>query len=500
MSRTGYLRAAVAVVALLALGLAIWRLEAGRGGVVAEALAVPGGVPATVWRLPGAGPAPVVVIAHGFAGSQPMMAPFALALAQAGYLAVTFDFAGHGRNPVPMSGDVTRVDGTTRLLMDQAQAVAEAALALPEADGRLAWLGHSMASDIVVRLGIEEPRTGAVVAVSMFSPAVTAEAPPNLLAIAGEWEGRLLDEGLRAVRLVDPAAGLGRTVGDPAAGTGRRAVAAPGVEHVGVLWSPAAAREARDWLNAAFGRTAAPPIAPRGGWTLLALAAAVALVWPLAGLMPAGPAPASLPGRVFWPALGVPAVLTPLLVWPVQTQLLPVLVADYLALHLAAMGGLALVLLGRAGALRDVWSGRGLAAGLALAALLIGGFGWVLDRYVAAFWPHPGRAAIIAALALGAVAWMLADAVLTGAGRAGWGRVLAVRLGLIGSLGLAVALQFERLFFLILILPAIGLFFLLFGLAGGWVGRRTGAPLAPGLGLGLMLAWALGATFPLFAP
>jgi hypothetical protein len=123
----------------------------------------------------------------------------------------------------------------------------------------------------------------------------------------------------------------------------------------------------------------------------------------------------------------------------------------------------------------------------------------VLDRYVASFWPHPGRVAIIAALALGSVAWMLADAVLTEAGRAGWGRVLAVRLGLIASLGLAVALQFERLFFLILILPVIGLFFLLFGLAAGWVGRRTGAPLAGGLGLGLMLAWALGATFPLFA-
>ena len=46
------------------------------------------------------------------------MQSFALTLAQAGYIVVSFDFMGHGRNPVPMSGDVTSIDGTTTLLMD----------------------------------------------------------------------------------------------------------------------------------------------------------------------------------------------------------------------------------------------------------------------------------------------------------------------------------------------------------------------------------------------
>ena len=43
------------------------------------------------------------------------------------------------------------------------------------------------------------------------------------------------------------------------------------------------------------------------------------------------------------------------------------------------------------------------------------------------------------------------------------------------------------------------MFFTVFGLMGGWLGRRTGGALAPGLGLGLILAWALGVTFPLVA-
>jgi len=496
------LRWVLAGVAAVALALSLWQLEGARRGLERFALDVPGGTPATVWREAGSGtgPAPVVVILHGFAGSRQLMEGFAIALARAGYLAVTYDLAGHGRNPVPMSGDVTSVEGTTRLLMDEARRVADAALALPGADGRLAWLGHSMASDIVVRLGIEDARTGAVVAVSMFSPAVTAEVPVNLLAVAGAWEGGLAEEALRVVRMIDPAAGYGQTVGDPAAGTGRRGVLAPSVEHVGVLYAPATLREARDWLDTAFGRAEAGPVPARGGWLVLALVAAVALMWPLVRALPAGSAPPPLPGRVLWPALGLAVLAPPLLLWPVETRLLPVLVADYLALHLALMGVLALAVLARGGALRGVLTARGAVIGLTLAAVLLLGFGGLLDRHVASFWPHAGRAAVILALAGGAVAWMLADAVLTAAGRAPWGRVLAVRAGLLVSLGLAVALQFERLFFLILILPVILLFLALFGTVSGWVGRRTGQPLAGGLGLGLMLAWALGVTFPLFAP
>ena len=50
-------------------------------------------------------------------------------------------------------------------------------------------------------------------------------------------------------------------------------------------------------------------------------------------------------------------------------------------------------------------------------------------------------------LCAGAVPFMLADALL-GAGRAGRALRLAVRAGFLGSLGLAVALDFEGLFFL----------------------------------------------------
>ena len=494
------MRAAVAILGVMAIVLSVWMLEAGRRGLSIAPFALPEGPPATLYLAPGDDPAPVVV-AHGFAGSRQLMEPFSLALARAGYIVVSFDFMGHGRNPRPMTGDVTTINGTTRLLQEELRTVARAALAHPRADGRLAYLGHSMASDIIIRAALDDPPVQAVVAVSAFSQAVTADRPSNLLMISGEWEGMLRSEALRVLHLTDPQAGEGQLVGSMAQGTARQALIAPNVEHVGVLYAPTALNAATAWLDAAFDRNGAEPAQARGGWILLLLAGLTALAWPLARALPAAPAAPRpvLALRPFLIAALLPALVVPLILAPFDIRVLPVLVADYLALHFAAYGAITLLLLARAGRLRGqfplrIWP---MAALIGLAALL--GFGLALDRYVANFLPHPGRIAVIAGLALGAIPYFLSDALLTEAGRAPLWRVLLVRGAFLLSLIAAVALNFDRLMFLLIILPVILLFYLLFGTMAGWVGRRTGYAAVGGLGFGVMLAWSLGVTFPLFA-
>jgi hypothetical protein len=372
--------------------------------------------------------------------------------------------------------------------------VIDAGLALPGTDGRVALLGHSMASDVVVRTAIADSRVGAVVGVSMFSEAVTATEPRRLLAISGEWERFLREAALDAARLVDPDAREGETVRD--GDTLRRTAVAGDVEHVGVLYDRMSLLEAQGWLDETFGREAAPSPALLGPWLALLMASLVALAWPLAALLPdRRPAPAPLSIRAYALALILPAVAAPLLATQVEVRLLPVLVADYLALHLAIQGLLQILLLYRAGVR------LGPPRPLALAALLLWGlgvFGLALDRYGANFWPIPERFAIIAALALGTVPYMMADAMATLATRASALRRLAARGALLGSLALAVALDFERLFFLAIIFPVILLYFLVFGSMGRWVGLRSGAT-PVGLALGLILAWSLGVSFPLFA-
>ena len=486
------------VIGLLAVSLvavSVWQLEAARQGLLITPLRI-GDTPATVYRQPDAA-GPAVVIAHGFAGSRQLMEAFALTLAHAGYTAVSFDFQGHGRNPVPMSGDVTRIEGTTQRLVAETASVIDAALALDGVTGSVVLLGHSMASDIVVRQAKADPRVAAVVAVSMYSEAVTAEAPDRLLIVTGAWESRLRAAALDALRLVDPEAEEGETAWNSANETRRRAVVAPRVEHVGVLYSQTSLRETRQWIDAAFGRRSSGPEGATGGWIALLLAGTLLLAWPLSALLPKDLDRPDRPDRRTFPAaVLLPAALTPLLLYPLELRVLPVLVADYLALHLLLYGLIALAIL----RWRGLRFGRpALLPTVVLVAFGLGVFGLALDRYAASFLPHAGRIPIILAMALGAVPFMIADGLLTEAGRAPLWRRLFVRAAFLASLALAVALDFERLFFLLIILPVILLFFLVFGLMGAWIGRRTGAPMATGLALGLILAWALGVSFPIIA-
>lgn len=503
------LHVAQALLALAAVALAVWQLHAAARGIDVTRAQV-GGTPVTVFRAVDAGRAPVIVIAHGFAGSQQLMQSFALAFARHGYIAVTFDFAGHGRNPTALAGSITEVDGATRHLVAETARVAAYARHL--GDGRLAVLGHSMASDIVVRFAQQTPDVAATIAVSMFSPAVTRDSPRNLLVIVGEWEGMLKSEALRAVGLASApvAAVAGTTYGDPSSGTGRLAMWSPGVEHIGVLYSRASSAAALDWLDRTFDRRPQPPAQPvaRGAWILLLLGAVVALAQPLARALPVVAAPprgANLSWRELWPLLLGPLMLTPLLLHVLPTHFLPVLVADYLAAHFALYGLLTAVgLRWRRRGQRVVTQRPPSATALAGAALAILAYaalaiGWSLDCHVTSFVPAPGRGLLLLATGVGTFSFFLADEWLTRGPGSARGAYAMSKLAFLASLGIAIALDFERLFFLIIIVPVIVLFFIVHGLFSTWAYRRTGHPWAAGLANAVVFAWAIGVTFPLLA-
>ncbi len=485
---------ALALLAALIVMVSVLMLERDRAGLSITAFDV-GTTPATLYQTPGQ-TGPIVVIAHGFAGSRQIMQAYSLRLAQAGYRVVAFDFEGHGRNPVPMSGDVTSIDGTTALLVAETRRVIAAARTLPDSD-HIAMLGHSMATDILVRASIAEEEAGtpvdAVVAISMFSQAVTATDPPNLLVITGQWERFLSQAALDAVHLVDPVAGAGDLAqsGDVT----RKAVVAPLTEHVSVLFSPVAVNAAQDWLDRTYD-TQRTGSAGHMGWWILALLGGIVLgFYPVVSALPVGPPAPAIPLRRFLIATLGPAVLTPLIIAPLYRNFLPVLVADYLMLHLALYGVLQLVLL-------RVWAaGRVEVKWVAVLALSVWGivvFGLALDRYAASFWPNAQRLPIIAALCVGTLPFMIADSFVTEAGRGAlWRRVLA-RVVMFASLVLAAVINPGDLTFVVIVMPVFVLFYLVYGLMGRWVGRRSGA-VAAGLGLGLCLAWALGVSFPLFA-
>jgi len=506
--RTNVLLAPLAAAMIL---LALWQLHAERQGAIVTTGDVDG-TPVTVFR-PASGPAgPAVLIAHGFAGSQQLMQSFALTFARNGYVAVTFDFPGHGRNPRPLTGNLTDEKGATRTLVEATQRIA--GFARSQGDGRLAVLGHSMASDIVVRFAEGAPGIAATIAISMFSPVVTATAPRNLLVIVGDWEGTLKREALRAISLATAplAAEGGVTYGDPSLGTGRRAAFSAHVEHASVLFSRDSMRESLAWLDQTFGvrRSAPPQLDARGPWILLLLAGSVLLARPLASLLPrltTPPAGAGLRWRRLWLPLLLPMLATPLLLRVLPTHFLPVLVGDYLAAHFAVYGLLTALCLAWQGHWQGMRAAAGsllLSGGLATASLAVIAYGfialsWPINALVTSFIPGPGRVWLLLAMFAGTLSFFLgAEWVSRGPGAAR-GAYAAVKLAFLISLGLAVALDFERLFFLVIIVPVIALFFIIYGLFSSWAYRATGQPFVAAIANAVAFAWAISVTFPLWA-
>lgn len=113
------------LAALLVVLLCVFMLKRERAGLQISTFSV-GTTPVTAYQLPHA-PGTAVVVAHAFAGSRQITQACSLHLAQRRHRVLAFDFDGHGRTPVPMSGDVT---GTTQLLVAEARRVIAAARAL----------------------------------------------------------------------------------------------------------------------------------------------------------------------------------------------------------------------------------------------------------------------------------------------------------------------------------------------------------------------------------
>lgn len=499
-------RVFVAAAALAAIGFALWQIAGTTDGLAVERDWI-GATPITLYRPEVARPSPVVIIAHGFAGSQQLMQPFAVTLARNGYVAVTFDWPGHGRHPEPLPGGLAARDARSAALLAILHEVVMAVRARAYADGRAGLIGHSMASDIVVQYARAHPDIEATVAVSLFLTApVARDSPRNLLVLDGALEPEALREaGARAVagdggKPAEPGMSYGRFED----GTARRFALAAGAEHIGVLYARDSMTETLAWMNSAFGREQASYLDSRGRLLALLYLGLVALAWPLARLLPrvaTQPLGGGLGWRRLLPVAIAPAVLTPLVLWPLPTAFLPILLGDYLAAHFALYGaltacGLWIVSRKRPAAGATTLHGSFVIAAIAFAAYGIVALGGPTDRYAISFLPTGIRLPLVLALFAATLPYFAADEWLTRGPGAPRGAYALTKILFLVALALAIALNLQRLFFLIIIVPAILAFFVVFGLFSRWAYGRTWHPGVAAAGNAAVFAWAIAVTFP----
>lgn len=274
LRRGGPLAALLAV--LVAAGAGVW-LPAGADGETTRGHVVADGVSLDVVLPPGDGPRPGVVVAHGFAGSARLMAPFGDSLAARGYAVVLLDFTGHGAHARPLPDSAAGTAASTAALQRDLGVATAQLRALPGVDpARIALVGHSMGASAVTRYAAAHPEITATVAISLpDSSTVLPDRPARLLLLVGGLEfPAFRDEAARA-------AGPG--------GGDRSMVVVPAVEHITVLYAPRTHRETADWLDESFGRSPTDrpmpsPLRRVGGAAILLLALAAGL-YPVARLL-----------------------------------------------------------------------------------------------------------------------------------------------------------------------------------------------------------------------
>lgn len=436
-------------------------------------------------------PRPVVLVGHGFAGSELLMRGFSLPLANAGYIVVAWDFDGHGRNPRPYPQD----NATDALLAN-----AEAALETARAHGfvtsdQVAILGHSMGSGVALSFGVEHPDTAATIAISPVPRPVTPSLPNNLLLMAGDLEPQFVEN---AEQLLAEAGGAG---GDPNVRNARELRVIPGVEHISILFKADSHVVARDWLDDTFGQQpgAVDYRDRRMVWYGLGIVGVLLIGWALTPLLDQTSStqhtPQTLWRRLFAPVGG--AISASILLW-----ILNVLGVKLDAPLGLVVGGYALVWLGLAGFISlallgfrlSPFSTRFLLSGLAAFAVLWLGVG-ILSNFVWIPWLLiPKRLILWLVGVLLTLPWFLAIAeTLRGEGFlrrfAGWiSHSILLAVGFVLSMRLI-----PGLYVLILVLPLLPVILGLVELAtarlrGSWPYAICGA---------LFLSWTLVAVFPM---
>ncbi len=472
------------------LALALWQiLVAGQGLEITTLRST--NPPLTIVAPAGIAPGerPLVLIAHGFAGSGTLMRGFAFTLAHAGYATVSWDFDGHGANPVAL--------GARPLIDDADAALAEAQARGLVTPGKVAVLGHSMGSGVALQFGQTHPDTAATIAISPVGQTVTQELPRNLLLMAGALEPQFQST---AESLLAQAGGAG---GEIKTGTARQYQVIPNVEHMSIVFAPATQGQAVAWLDSVFGRqpgaTAYSDV--RMVWYALGLAGVMLIAAALASRLwdrvyeTDDVAERPLLRRVAALLGGVIAASA--LLWLAgelglnMRTLFGLSVGGYLMIWFALAGLVALALLRAPLALP---SARAVFGGLLVFAALWLGVGlladvvwypWLLIWPRLRLWP-------LAVVCL--LPWFIAVGQLVG------GSGLAVQLGrwlahsLVLGAGLFLALQLTpAIGFMMLILPALPVLFLVHAIASA--PHRGWRPFA--LSGALFTSWMLLAIFPL---
>ena len=550
------IQALLLIVLLAVFGLASFQVRAYERGVARESFMVRGAIPVPVLRFtPEAGQRlnVVAVLAHGYSANKELMSSFAVDLARQGITTYTFDFPGHGASLVTYGG-AAGLSPVKELVASLGEVVDYALAHAPAPNTRLVLVGYSLGTIAVGEYALQHPTQPTIAATVLVAGILgdrpTRTVPRSLLVLSGQFDLPGINDTARRVM----AAGCGVAVQaitntyqcGASAVTERRRVVLAGLDHISIVTAGSTHAVVLGWLRATVDpRIGTVPVNTdaRLHWMLLGFLAAALASLPLlalgaaalrlrprvaggAGTSPrTGPTEESMRppvpgwlallayGGVLVGALALLKLYLPASFWapePFPFGFMRQQVSGDATVLLLLAGSLLVGTLALVPALRRAvawprWPGwwRQVALALAVAVFLYATIGSLSSFAWESLTLSPQRLWRAGVYALLVLPFFVGLRALLGAATRrrpyrGTLAELGYTLLVLVTFGAAIAMNFERLSYLGILLPIVAIALLASAGIAAWARRVLAHPtLTLALGQALLLGWLLAAPLPL---
>ncbi len=440
----------------------------------------------------------IVFLAHGFAGSTSFMRPIAVALAEAGYLTVRFDFLGHGRHPLPYSGDITTIEGATQKFVNQTnEIISHYLLKLSPSFSMI--IGHSMASDIIIRSASLNPSLNSAVAISAYTDALKAKEPKNVLILNGQWEPQLRLKSLDILQDIgvdNPKEG--RFYGDLDDNTIRKVDFIGNADHVGVLYSVRTQRELVDWIN--FLKKDKQIFIGNniGIWTGILFFSVFFLIISLTKFLPKKTSRKyQFRYMRFFSINIIACALPPLILYNFTIKFVNFPAHNHLINQMILMSIVLFFSLPPT-QFKELTKSFNFPLFAFLFILFCIVFGFILDNYVSSFLLTGTRVTVFFSCLIGSIPLMVLMQMYYDNYSNGWIIGNIFKLFLIISLSASILLNISQLFIMGYAILLFLAFALIFGFLANIIGRKYNNTLSSGLANGITLAWTFSTALPLY--
>ena len=443
----------------------------------------------------------LVFIAHGFAGSSNFMRPLAVSLSHSGFTTIRYDFLGHGENKNPYSGSITELSGATEHFVKQTNSIINHYKEVYEPE-KMILIGHSMASDIIMRTALKRTDIFSVIGISAYTDAITSKKPSNILILNGEWEPRLKLKAydiLTKIGIARPEENI--TYGSFNDGTARKISTIINADHVGILFSERTQIAIAEWFNEIFKSEIISNTNKMGIWIAILLSSIFMLILFFILSFP----------KLTFESFNVSfknfillslfsSLVTPLLLSYGKIPFIYYSAQNHLINHLFLYTCMCWICVPLHSLGKFVRNGY-----LQLFSILVLIYtlmiGVALNSYVSTFIPlNFERLSLLAILLIGCVPYMMLVQVLRHSESNGWLMATMSNTLLILSLVLSIYLNFKELFLIGYSILLFILFSGVFGLLSTLIAKRTNNHLAIANANGVLLACAFATAIPLYIP